>query len=237
MSIAFAVPALDVWHDELWDTILDLSALLDDGSWVLVGGQAVVAHTLAHRDATRAPRDSDMVGRIVTIGSSLPKVTRSLSYLGFEPDGAQPPVGTLFRYRRDADAPASGQRPQLWTVHVVGLTELHGGDQALARRVPYQASKGHRAPWVPVPDLLSSVVYEASQFAMDTTDPFAHARDAAFLASLLEDPVHERGRLTPTDRRALRVLDAAVGAREHHVWATLPAERDAFTRWRLLLAV
>ena len=79
MTIAFALPTLEVWLDELWDTILDLSALLDDGSWVLVGGQAIVAHTLAHRDDTRAPRDSDSVGRIVTVASSLQKVTRSLA--------------------------------------------------------------------------------------------------------------------------------------------------------------
>ena len=119
---------------------------------------------------------------------------------------------------------------------MVGVTELFGGDQALARRVPYLATKGMRAPRVPVPDLLSTVIYEASQFAMNTSDPFAHARDAAFLVSLIDDPEHERGRLTPMDRRALRVLDAAVGDREHHVWSALPPERDAFTRWRLLLA-
>ncbi len=237
MTIAFALPALEVWHDELWDTILDLSVLLDDGSWVLVGGQVVVAHALAHRDDNRVPRDSDSVGRIVTIASSLQKVTRSLRYLGFETDGAQPPVGSLFRYRRDPDSAGSGRQPQLWTVHVVGLTELHGGDQALARRVPYLASKGLRSPRVPVPDLLATVIYEASQFAMDTSDPFAHARDAAFLVSLIDDPDHERGRLTPTDRRALRVLDAAVGEGEHHVWSALPPGRDAFARWRRLLAV
>lgn len=238
MSLAFAVPAFTLWHDELWDTILDLSFLLDDGTWVLVGGQAVIANALVHdRTDARMQRDPDPIGRLVTVSSALPKAKLAFSYLGFEADGRDATAGSPLRFRRAPDSSGSGLGPQVWTVHVVGVTELLGGDQALARRVSYQVSKGMRSPSVPVPDLLSTVVYEASQFAVDTVDPFVHARDAAFLVSLLDDPIHERGRLTPGDRRALRVLDAAVGDRANHVWESLPPERDAFTRWRLLLSV
>ena len=238
MSLAFAVPSLALWHEELWDTILDLSALLDAGSWVLVGGQAVVAHALAHEtDESRTPRDIDPIGRLVTTATALPTVLTTLRHLGFDPEGSQPPRAGLFRYRREAEGNDACDLPQTWTIHAVGVTSWHGGDQALARRVPHQATKGLRAPWVPVPDLLSTIVYEASQFATDTIDPFVHARHTAFLVSLIDDPAGERSRLTPTDRRALRVLDAAVGERGHHVWAELPSDRDTFTRWRLLLAL
>lgn len=238
MSLAFAVPAFTLWHDELWDTILDLSILLDDGTWVLVGGQAVIANALVHdRTGARMTRDPDPIGRLVTVSSALPKVKLSFAYLGFELEARSSSPGSVLRFRRSPDAAGSDLGPQEWTVHVVGVTELPGGDQALARRVYYHVSKGPRAPSVPVPDLMSTLVYEASQFAVDMADPFVHARDAAFLVSLLDDPIHERGRLTPVDRRALRVLDAAVGDRSHHVWETIPVERDAFARWRLLLAV
>lgn len=236
MSLAFAVPVLAPWHEDLWDTILDLSLLLQDESWALVGGQTVVAHGLAHHAAApRMTRKSDGTGCLVTSAESMHAVTRSMRDLGFsveKPNGPDP----LYRFLRDADQTCADTSAQVWTAHVVGVTEHLGGDQALARRVPYQVTKGLRSPWVPVPDLISTIIYEAAQFSSDTAEPFAHARDTAFLVSLISDPDRERARLTPADRRALRSLDAAVGERSHHVWAQLPFDRDAFTRWRLLLA-
>lgn len=238
MSLAFAVPPFALWHDELWDTILDLSALLDDGTWALAGGQAVVAHALASDDDdTDLLRDVDPIGRLITTADALPTVERSFRNLGFESVGPSNPVVPRFSFRRDAEGLAPEDLPQSWMVHVIGITELEGADQAYARRLPYQATKGLRAPWVPVPDLLSTIVYEAAQFCADVEQPFMHARQAAYLVSLLSHPVGERARLTPSDRRALRSLDAAVGTRDHHVWDELPAHRDAFTRWRLLLSV
>lgn len=238
MGLAFAVPSLALWHDELWNTILDLSAMLDEETWALVGSQAIVAHALAHE--TVEPEntiESDPVGRFVTTSNSFRSAHTALQQLGFQPDGPQPPVGPYFRYLRAAEGSESEHRPQTWIVHVTGVTTLRGGDQAFARRVPYRARKGMRAPLIPVPDLLASVVYEASQFATAKFDPFSHARNAAFLVSIIDNPVLERARLTPTDRRALRVLDAAVGDRQHSVWTAQPFDRDAFTRWRLLLAL
>ena len=236
MSLAFAVPPFALWHDELWDTILDLSALLDEGSWVLVGGQAVLAHALA-RDIDSRRRVIDPVGRLVTTGSALANVIRSFTYLGFEADGVQPPLAAQFRYRREPEGSSPQDRSQTWTLNVVGVTAADGGAQALARLSTHQATKGLRAPLVPVPDLLSTIVYEACQFAVDTVDPFVHARDAAFLVSLIDDPVAEARRLTPADRRALRVLDAAVGGPGHHIWSRVSSERDAFRRWTSLLEV
>ena len=237
MSLAFAVPVFATWHEELWNTILDLSVLLENESWALVGGQTVIAHGLAHDIAApRVTRESDGDGRLVTTADSMTAVTRSMRDLGFSLENPSV-TSPLYRFVRDADEVSADTHTQVWTVHVVGATQHFGGDQALARRVPYQVTKGLRAPWVPVPDLMSTIVYEAAQFGCDTTEPFAHARDAAFLVSLISDPEQERARLTPKDRRALASLDAAVGVRSHHVWAQLPFDRDAFTKWRLLLTV
>lgn len=237
MSRTFAVPMFATWHEDLWDTILDLSALLENESWALVGGQTVIAHGLAHDVvAPRLSREADGTGRIVTAADSANAVTRAMRDLGFS---IEPPSGPspLYRFTRVPDGHSEDARTQVWTAHVIGHSMHLGGDQALARRIPYQVTKGLRAPWVPVPDLLASIIYEASQFGADTTEPFVHARDAAFLVSLINDPMRERSRLTPNDRRALRSLDAAVGDRSHHVWAPLSSDRDAYTKWRLLLAV
>ncbi|MEY2849350.1 MAG: hypothetical protein RI885_2017 [Actinomycetota bacterium] len=233
MSLAFAVPPFTLWHDELWDTILDLSALLDTGSWALIGGQAVVAHALTLDDSeTALLRDVDPVGGIATTVDSLPTVERSFRYLGFAPIASTAPG---FHFRREAEGPAPDQLPQTWAVHAIGVTEWEGADQAYARRLPFQATKGLRAPWVPVPDLLSTIVYEAARFSADVEQPFLHARQAAYLVSLLNDPTGEAARLTPSDRRALRCLDAAVGRPDHHAWDELPSHRDAYSRWRSLL--
>ena len=235
MSIAFAVPASAVWRDELWDTILDLSALLETGSWVLVGGHAVMAHALAHDgDCELVSHTARPLGRLVTTASAMPMVIRCLRELGFTLEDTS--IATEFRFSRPSERESLSDVPQQWVVDVTGVTSLNGGDQALERCEPRGASKGLRAPSVPLPSLLASIVYEAAQFGSSTTEPFVHARNAALLASLVPNPISARQDITPADRRILRVLDAAVGLRQHSVWSRLPIEPDAFIRWKLLLA-
>lgn len=232
MSLAFAVPTFGLWRDELWDTILDLSALLPVGSWVLVGGQAVMAHSLAQDASPGHSRDADTVGHIVVTEASMPTVRHTFRDLGFTTANTAPTSD--LRYSRAADEIGSSASPQLWTVHVTGSTRLHGADSALANREPYQVTKGLRAPCVPVPTLAAMIVYEAARFAHDTATPFVHARDAAFLASILDDPRDARERMSGTDRHTLQVLDAAVGDPEHHVWTRLADPYSAHARWRAL---
>lgn len=221
-------------RDEHWDTILDLSAMLDDRSWVLVGGDAVTAHVLAHgADPDLVCHTADLAGRLVTTAGAMPAAVLALRDLGFAAVDAR--GASEFRFSRPAER--VGSPPETWTVHVCGVTALRGGDQALQRLVPRTASRGARTRDVPVPGLLGALVYEAAQFARSTTEPFVHARNAALLASLLDNPVSMRDELTPADRRLLRCLDAAVGLRSHHIWGRLPRDRDAFTRWKLLLAL
>jgi len=234
MRADFAVPVSVAERDEHWDTILDLSAMLDDGSWVLVGGDAVTAHVLAHdSDPELVCHTADRAGRLVTTADAMPAAVLALRDLGFVPVNARD--APEFRFSRPAEDRRSAH--ETWTVHVCGVTALRGGDQALRRRVPRRASRGARTPDVPVPGLVGALVYEAAQFARNTTEPFVHARNAALLASLIDNPVAVREELTPGDRRLLRSLDAAAGLRAHHIWGRLPLERDAFTRWKLLLAV
>lgn len=194
-----------------------------------------MAHALAHDgDCELVSHTARPLGRLVTTASAMPTVIRCLRELGFVLE--EPSVSTEFRFSRPAERGSPTDLPQQWIVDVTGVTSLSGGDQALERCEPRGASKGLRAPSVPLPSLLSSIVYEAAQFGFSTSEPFVHARNVALLVSFVHDPIGTRHELTPADRRILRALDAAVGLRQHSVWSRLPIEPDAFIRWKLLLA-
>ena len=194
-----------------------------------------MAHALAHDgDCELVSHTARPLGRLVTTASAMPTVIRCLRELGFVLE--EPSVSTEFRFSRPAERGSPTDLPQQWIVDVTGVTSLSGGDQALERCEPRGASKGLRAPSVPLPSLLSSIVYEAAQFGFSTSEPFVHARNVALLVSFVHDPIGTRHDLTPADRRILRALDAAVGLRQHSVWSRLPIEPDAFIRWKLLLA-
>ena len=194
-----------------------------------------MAHALAHDgDCELVSHTARPLGRLVTTASAMPTVIRCLRELGFTLEDTS--IATEFRFSRPSERESLSDVPQQWVVDVTGVTSLNGGDQALERCEPRGASKGLRAPSVPLPSLLASIVYEAAQFGSSTTEPFVHARNAALLASLVPNPISARQDITPADRRILRVLDAAVGLRQHSVWSRLPIEPDAFIRWKLLLA-
>lgn len=238
MSTTFEVPILPAWQGELWETALDLGALLSTTRWALSGAQAVAAHGFIHDpDAATTGRDLDRVGRIITDADSFDAVRQSLRYLGFDDDVIQPPHAVNYCFRRPAESGSFHEEAQVWTVSVLGTTTLVGGDQAFARTTHNTVATRARAAVVPMPDLLSTMILEAAQFGSDTANPFCHARNAAYLMSLLPDPVHERQRLTEPDERLLRALDAAVGRHDHHVWTELDDDHDTFARWRALLSV
>lgn len=238
MSHAFDVPTLPAWQGELWETVLDLGTLLANSHWALSGAQAVAAHGFVHDpDAPCTDRDIDRVGRIITNADSFTAVRQSLRFLGFDDDAIQPPHAANYCFRRAAESGTFREDAQVWTVSVLGTTTLVGGDQAFARRFHHPVSTLARSAVVPVPDLLSTMIFEAAQFGADTANPFCHARNAAYLMSMLPDPEHERQRLTEPDERLLRALDAAVGRHDHHVWTELDDDCDTFARWRALLSV
>ncbi len=234
MVETFAVPTQAVWRDELWDTILDIAALAGEHSWALVGNQAVTAHALAaERGALAAPLTRDHSGHIVTTEAELADLELSMRYLGFTLQKGSTAVSRF--HRRDADAGSAEQHPQCWTITAGG--SVSSITQAFARRVPYRVTKGARSVSVPVPDLLSAVVFEASRFAHDSDDPFSHARAAAFLVALMDDPAAEGARMSILDRCTLRALDASIGFASHHAWAVPTTGATAFERWTALLRI
>jgi hypothetical protein len=97
--------------------------------------------------------------------------------------------------------------------------------------------KGDRTALVPVPDLLGAVVLKAAAWASDSRDRERHSGDAAFLVSLIADPLRERNRFAGSDRKRLLRLDKVLENPDAAEWRRLgDAADDAYATWRLLLA-
>jgi hypothetical protein len=115
---------------------------------------------------------------------------------------------------------------------------IDAGHQALQRVVKLQVLKlGRAAPvGVPVPDLLGAVVLKAAAWAMDSRDPQRHSGDAAFLASLIENPLALRARYAGSDRKRLLRLNRRLEDERAEEGLQLGGHAaDAITTWHLLL--
>ena len=96
--------------------------------------------------------------------------------------------------------------------------------------------KGDRTVVVPVPDLLGALVLKAAAWTVDGRDRGRHSGDAAFLTSLITDPLAERERFARSDRKRLLRLDSVLGDPDADEWRALgDAAPDGITTWRLLV--
>ncbi|MEV0287952.1 nucleotidyl transferase AbiEii/AbiGii toxin family protein [Kribbella sp. NPDC050820] len=239
------LPALTTDLDSLWDAVLDLAEDLDPNGWVLVGGQMVMLHGLAaRRVATRASKDIDMLADLLTSSGAVGECVRAVLRLGFEPLESNE-RGLLHRFIRPADQAvvdvlAPDHAPPRWrptTIPPKTTMKIDGGRQALERAVLIEVTKAGRTVDVPVPSPLGALILKGAAYRADSRDRDRHAYDAAFLASLITDPIATRDSLKGSDRKRLRALDEVLTAPDHEVWALLgEAREDAITRWRLLLA-
>jgi hypothetical protein len=239
------LPDLPAGALELWQTIFDLCDRLAPDEWVLVGGQMVMAHGLAAgRAVPRVSRDIDVMANLITSGDALHRCVHTVRGLGFE---GQPSMDgrSLHRFARPADelvidvlAPDHAPpKRRLTTVPPRMTIAVEGGRQAMTRAVVFDASLGERSTLVPVPSVLGALILKAAAYRADSRDRERHATDAAFLVSLIDDPIAIRSQFAGSDRRRLLSLDRRIGAAEHSVWRQLGEYGpDAYTGWRLLLA-
>ncbi|SFO42451.1 Nucleotidyl transferase AbiEii toxin, Type IV TA system [Geodermatophilus obscurus] len=238
------LPPLTGALDRLWDLVLDLADQLEPAGWVLVGGQMVMLHGLAAgRTATRASQDVDVLADLLTDRASLSRCVQAVRRLDLapQPDSA----GKVYRFRRAADGAvvdvlAPDHSPPRWSLRTAagGQTiQVDGGHQALQRATRLTVVKGDRSAVVPVPDLLGALVLKAAAWTADNRDRARHSGDAAFLASLVTDPLAERIRFAGSDRKRLRRLDAVLGDPDAAEWRRLGDRADdGHATWRLLLA-
>jgi len=136
-----------------------------------------------------------------------------------------------------ADVLAPDHTPPRWLRTVGGDTiRIEGGTQALRRAMPVRVVKGDQSAIVPVPDLLGALVLEAAAWATDARDRERHSGDAAFLVSLLSDPLAERDRFAGSDRKRLLRLNKVLDDPDAAEWRRLgDAADDGHATWQPLV--
>ncbi|MET8000919.1 hypothetical protein [Nonomuraea glycinis] len=165
--------------DRLWPTMLNLSEVLEERAWALIGGQMVALHGLAlGRTPIRFSSDLDVIANLVLRPSSLTTCAAHVRSLGFAP-------------------------------RIVGkdAMEIDGGWRALQSTGLMPVMFGSRSGQVPMPDLGGALVIKARAAVADSRDPQRHLFDLAFLLSLADNPRKLRERLSARDRSHLRRLN------------------------------
>jgi hypothetical protein len=236
------LPVLAGPLDTLWDLIVDLAEQLPPTGWVLVGGQMTMLHgLLAGRVATRASQDVDVLADLLTDDAGLARCVRVVRELDLEPQ--RDSDGRVYRFVRAADNVradllAPDHTPPRRRLRTVGgdTIRIEGGTQALQRAMSVRVIKGARSVVVPVPDLLGALVLKAAAWAADSRDRERHSGDAAFLVSLMPDPLAERSRFAGSDRKRLQRLDRVLGDPDATEWRRLgDAADDGHATWQLLV--
>jgi predicted nucleotidyltransferase len=237
------LPPLPSILDRLWETILDIGQALSSDSWMLVGGQMVMLHGLiAGRVMTRATNDIDMLAAVL-LPPAKPKLSecvRTVKDLEFKPLEANEPE-LLHRFVHPDDgaiidilAPDHQSWPPI-IKQPRATVRIDGGTQALQRAEVVRVTKGSRIVEIAIPSLLGTLVLKAAAFKTEKLRPDRHATDAAFLASLITDPISVRSQFKGSDYGRILFLDRELDHVEHPGWMALGDYReDALAIWRIL---
>lgn len=239
-------PTLVGPEDALWQLVFDLGRRLDPAQWELVGGLMVVLHGIAAgRVPPRPTADVDVLAHVVSSAGALEACVTVVEQLGFK--ATSDSAGHVYRFVHGddraalkVDVLAPDHLPpgrSLRTRLNRDTISIGGGRQALERiGVINASSPDHGVAPIPVPDLLGALVLKAVAWTVDSRDVERHAEDAAFLTSLIADPLAEVARFKGSDRKRLRMLDKELGRNDSAAWQQLGSFAvDAQMGWRLLI--
>jgi hypothetical protein len=205
-------------HDG-WKLLLDLG---DESvsTWCLVGGQMVWLLAAEYRaPAPRATEDMDLVvdvradpGGIRQLCAWL--VSRGLELEGISSDGighrySAPAVSGPGRIIFDVLAPDRiGQRADLTTSPPARTLSAPGARAALDQSAWVPVSLAGRVGSVCRPSLVAAILAKTAATTIAVRgNPERDWTDAAFLLSLIPDPMAAAAELSPRDRQRLRRLD------------------------------
>lgn len=206
--------------------------------WTLIGGRMVEFHGREHgRAAPRASADLDVLANARLTASRPRDIAAWLLAEGFALEGVNP-MGVGHRFRRgaaavDVLAPRGVAPGTLEIVPGVRTVAVPGGTSALRASERVRVRCGEVVTDIPRPHLAAAVVAKVRAVWVDDA-PEAQRIDAAFLCSLIADPLEEAARLRPADRRVL-AGDAALLDAHHPAWrAAGDRAGDAACAFRLL---
>lgn len=227
MSDITIVAPLGGWAPP-WPLVIEISAALPVGSWVLVGGLMVQLHARAAGvDVVRPTDDVDALVDVMAEGVTVSSIADRLRGLGFvvvEPGWENTPAHRLQRGRDVIDLLVADHLPSHKRQRLAGRPAMaaEGGAQALARTERVTVSDGDAAVYLSIPDRLGALVLKAAAHGADGRDRERHLRDGALLAALITDHRKELARLQGSDRKRLRRLRDALADPLQDAWLLLP---------------
>jgi predicted nucleotidyltransferase len=212
----------------VWATAIDVSEILGDLPWVLVGAQMVMLlEREAGRPSGRTTGDVDAMVDVRAVAGATRTAAVRLLAAGFEPEGRDHP----YRFHRGAEqvdilAPDNlGRRADLTTVPPGTTAAILGGTRALAtRRVLEVRVIGGPAGLLPVPSLAGGIVLKLR--AWESRQAERDAEDLVRLLSLVGDVEAMRAALKPAERRLLGQVRPLAGERSR-IWRVAADPDDA----------
>jgi hypothetical protein len=222
-----------------WPLALELTRVMPQGSWTLVGGLMVQLHAL-HAEMTpqRSTTDVDIVLHIETDQISWVRTSEALRSVGFV---LQPPndrKGPLHRFVRTDDLVdvliADHVAPTALQMRASGgkLMQIPGATSALRKTVNCRITlESGEVAMLSVPDVLGALTLKGGAYQEDSRDAGRHLEDAVILLSTVEDAdaiVDDVDAWTRSDPKRIRVLGRNLPD-DHEAWGLL---RDARQRRR-----
>lgn len=230
------LPEMPVEQTASWIGMLDLYDRLREG-WTLIGGQLVHLHCAERGQyPVRPTNDADTVIDVRADARFLGTFTRTLTDLGFHPDGISA-EGLQHRWRRDEASidvllpEGIGERVGS-REGVTGSPTLStaGGTQALLRSEVVAVQVAGRAGFVRRPSLVGALVVKAAAHGNPGDAARGrHRRDFVVLARLLRAADFASEQLSKKDRQRLRSMIAAINA-DHETLLEIPDAEAAIAR-------
>lgn len=198
-----------------WSIVYATAKTIDPDSWLLTGGLMVQLHAMMGGLDVRPTTDADLLADLMSDRRGINEIRNVLSRYGFTAR-----TGTLTGYATRLVAPNGNVVDLLVADHLPKhlhgdaklsgspILPMPGGAQAIERSMHVTIADHGESVLIRIPDLLGALILKSAAWSADRAGfESRHLRDAAMLASLIDDPDAEVSRLhSTTDRRRLRVL-------------------------------
>ncbi|MDR0501549.1 MAG: hypothetical protein LBG97_09990 [Coriobacteriales bacterium] len=208
-----------------WNTLLELTDVLQPDSWILVGGLMVQAHALLERREVRVTKDIDILIDVLANTSNISHVLNSLESLGFskqEPGLRGSAFHRLIKGEQVVDTLIADHLPSQKRakakVDVWPMMEVPGGAQAISRRMLLSIGNTNR---IYMPNLLGAMILKAAAYQVDRRERERHLDDIALLASLITDHASALLELHGSDKKRLKAVWALLRDHNHPSWLKL----------------
>lgn len=214
-----------------WDVVFEVSEIIEDDAWVLVGGLMVQVHAMLNGRASRATQDVDVLIDLMVPGASAKRIVGALENAGFEKQEPGLRGSAFHRLIKDsrvidvliADHLPSGKRASA-KVNQWPMMETEGGAQAIDRRMPVDVRYGDHAFRIMIPNLLGAIVMKSAAYVADRRSRERHLDDIALLCSFVPDVKVMRGQFKGSDtKRICRAWEALSDSRSSS-WLLLEDE-------------